>query len=95
VDQRDRRALPARRAERAVRRSAGGPRRPKLTFHGLRHSSATIALDAGVPVQVVSERLGHVSVSITMDVYAHVLKHQEIDAAERIGGALYGTGGPL
>jgi integrase len=46
-------------------------------------------------VQVVSERLGHVSVSITMDVYAHVLKHQEIDAAERIGGALYGTGGPL
>jgi len=65
---------------------------PPLTFHGLRHTSATIALDAGVPVQVVSERLGHATVSITMDVYAHVLQHQETDAAQRIGGALYGTG---
>ena len=66
---------------------------PPITFHGLRHTSATIGLDAGVPVQVVSERLGHATVSITMDVYAHVLKHRETDAAQRIGGALYGTEG--
>jgi integrase len=62
---------------------------PVITFHGLRHTSATIALDAGVPVHVVSERLGHASVSITSDIYAHALERQHVDAAERIGAALY------
>lgn len=66
---------------------------PKLTFHGLRHTSATILLAAGVPVHVVSERLGHSTVSITSDIYAHVLERQKTDAAERIGGALYGESG--
>jgi integrase len=66
---------------------------PRLSFHGLRHTTATIALDAGVPVHVVSQRLGHATVSITMDTYAHVLKHQETDAAERIGSVLYGIEG--
>lgn len=64
---------------------------PRLTLHGLRHTSATIALDAGVPLHVVSERLGHSSVSITADVYAHALERQHSDAAKRIGGALYGV----
>ena len=49
--------------------------------------------DAGVAVQVVSKRLGHATVSITMDVYAHVLKDHENDAAQRTGGALYVTEG--
>jgi integrase len=65
---------------------------PAISFHGLRHSSATILLTADVPVHVVSSRLGHASVSITADVYAHVLKDQATDAAERIGGALYRAG---
>jgi integrase len=42
---------------------------PKLNFHGLRHSWATAALVAGVPVKVVADRLGHSSVQITLDVY--------------------------
>jgi integrase len=70
---------------------------PALTFHGLRHTSATLALSAKpvpVPIHVVSERLGHATVSITADIYAHVLEDQRTDAAQRIGGALYGTGGP-
>jgi integrase len=61
-----------------------------ITFHGLRHTSATIALAAGVPVHVVSQRLGHATVSITLDVYAHALPEQATDAAARIGQALYG-----
>ena len=65
---------------------------PELTFHGCRHTSATILLAAGVPVHVVSERFGHSTVSITADIYAHVLEDQRTDAAQRIGGALYGTG---
>lgn len=63
---------------------------PALTFHGLRHTSATILLAAGVPVEVVSDRLGHSSVSITWDIYSHILEDQRTEAANRIGGALYG-----
>ena len=46
---------------------------PHLTFHGLRHAHATLALSAGVNPKIVSERLGHSSISVTMDIYSHVL----------------------
>jgi integrase len=62
----------------------------RLIFHGLRHTSATIALLKGVPVHVVCERLGHSKVSTTLDVYAHVIRTQASDAAQVIGGAIYG-----
>jgi integrase len=45
---------------------------------------------AGVPVKVVSERLGHASVAFTMDVYSHVLPGMQEDAAERIAGLIFG-----
>jgi integrase len=54
---------------------------PHLTFHGLRHAHATLALTAGVKVKVVSERLGHSSVAITLDIYAHVLPGQQAETA--------------
>ena len=63
----------------------------RLVFHGLRHTSATILLAAGVPVHVVSERLGHANVRITLDTYAHVIPTQHTDAARVLGTALYGT----
>ena len=44
----------------------------------------------GEPVHVVSERLGHSDVSITLNNYAHVLQHHARAAAERIGGLLHG-----
>jgi integrase len=53
----------------------------QLTMHGLRHTYATLALRAGVPIQVLSERLGHSRVSITMDVYVKVLAEQREAAA--------------
>lgn len=62
----------------------------RLTFHGLRHTSATTALVKLVPVHVVSARLGHSKVSITYDVYAHVIPGQDDDAAAAIGDALWG-----
>lgn len=64
---------------------------PRLVLHGLRHTSATLALLAGVPVHVVSQRLGHANVSITLDLYSHVLPTQGVDAARLIGGVIYGT----
>ncbi|MBN1856521.1 MAG: site-specific integrase [Dehalococcoidia bacterium] len=46
---------------------------PHLTLHGLRHAHATIMLMAGVHPKVVSERLGHSNIAVTMDTYSHVL----------------------
>ena len=60
---------------------------PRIRLHDLRHMHATTLLRAGVPVLVVSKRLGHSKVSITMDVYAHVLPSDDQDAAEVMGSA--------
>jgi len=50
--------------------------------HDLRHTHATLALQAGVGIKVVSQRLGHANVAITWDTYAHVLPDQDEQAAE-------------
>ena len=57
-------------------------------FHDLRHTSATLALQAGVPAKVVSERLGHASVAFTLDTYAHVLPDQQRQAADLMDSLL-------
>ncbi len=46
---------------------------PHVRFHDLRHAHATMMLQQGVHPKVVSERLGHASVGITLDTYSHVL----------------------
>ena len=61
---------------------------PRLTLHGLRHSHATALLAAGVPVKVVSERLGHATIAMTMDTYAHVLPAMDRDAAHAYAAML-------
>lgn len=63
---------------------------PIIRLHDLRHTSATLLLDQGVALKVVSERLGHSSVSITADLYQHVLEHMQEDAAIAAGTALLG-----
>ncbi|MCP4377573.1 MAG: site-specific integrase [bacterium] len=57
-------------------------------FHDLRHSHATHLLRAGVHPKVVSERLGHSSVGITLDTYSHVLPGMQQDAVRLIDVAL-------
>jgi integrase len=52
-----------------------------LRFHDLRHGHATLLLARGVHPKVVSERLGHAGVSITLDVYSHVLPTLQEEAA--------------
>jgi integrase len=54
---------------------------PKIRLHDVRHSYATAALAAGVPAKVVSERLGHANIAITMDTYSHVLPGMDESAA--------------
>jgi integrase len=63
---------------------------PQIRLHDLRHTSATLALKAGVHPKVVSERLGHAAVSITLDLYSHVLDGMQAEAAEQIGAVVFG-----
>jgi integrase len=60
---------------------------PKIRLHDLRHTHASIALKAGVPVKVISERLGHENPAFTMKQYAHVIPGMQADAA-RVVAAL-------
>jgi integrase len=61
---------------------------PKIRFHDLRHSHATHLLKAGIHPKVVSERLGHSSVGITLDTYSHVLPGMQKDAILKLDVAL-------
>ncbi len=54
---------------------------PEITLHDLRHTHATLLLKAGVPVKVVSERLGHSNPAFTMSVYQHVIPGMQAEAA--------------
>lgn len=53
-------------------------------FHTIRHTFATRALEAGVPVKVVSQILGHANISITLDTYSHVLSELQDEAMQTI-----------
>jgi len=64
---------------------------PKIPVHGLRHSYATAALEAGVPLKVVSERLGHSSIRVTGDIYSHVRPEVDMAAAELVANLILGT----
>ena len=61
---------------------------PMVPFHGLRHSTATALLSAGVPLRVVSDLLGHSGIAITADFYAHVERDLRRDAADAMDRAL-------
>jgi integrase len=61
---------------------------PRLRFHDLRHAHATHLLSSGVHPKIVSERLGHSKVGITLDLYSHVLPGMQADAVARVDGAL-------
>ena len=74
-------------------RQHGGRDVAAMTLHALRHCHACLLLDQGVPIKVVSERLGHSTIAMTMDVYAHVLPAQDRDASAAIRRALRGQGG--
>jgi integrase len=59
---------------------------PRMRFHDLRHSAATILMSMGVPAKVVQEILGHSSISMTLDVYSHVLPSLQEDAMDKMSG---------
>lgn len=63
---------------------------PMIRPHDTRHTAATLLLEAGISVKVVSERLGHSTTSITADLYQHVAPHMQEEAANKLGAMLLG-----
>jgi integrase len=63
---------------------------PKVTFHALRHTHASVLIAAGLNVVAVSHRMGHASPSLTLNVYGHLFKNHDDGAAEAIDDVLSG-----
>jgi integrase len=60
----------------------------KIRLHDLRHSHATHMLSAGVHPKIAQERLGHSSVSVTIDLYSHILPGMQAEAVSRVDAAM-------
>ncbi len=61
---------------------------PRIRFHDLRHTAATLLLLQGIHPKVVQERLGHSQISVTLDTYSHVLPSMGREAATRLDALL-------
>lgn len=59
-----------------------------VRFHDLRHTAATLMMQAGVPMKIVSTRLGHATAALTLDTYSHVTPDMQREAAEAIDAVL-------
>ncbi|MEX0753992.1 MAG: site-specific integrase [Actinomycetota bacterium] len=70
--------------------AANAARVPRIRLHDLRHTWATLALRAGAHPKVVSDRLGHSTVSITLDVYSHAVPGLQRETAQKIAADIYG-----
>ena len=57
---------------------------PKIRFHDLRHTSATLLLIAEVHPKIVQERLGHSRIDMTLDTYSHVVPGMQQEAADQL-----------
>lgn len=56
-----------------------------ITLHGLRDTHASLCAQAGVPIEIVSQRLGHASIGITVERYLHVYSSRDAEAADAFG----------
>jgi integrase len=63
---------------------------PRIRFHDLRHTHATLALRAGVHPKVVADRLGHSTISVTLDTYSHAIPGLQEEAAAKVAGLVFG-----
>ena len=62
---------------------------PRLVLHGLRHTWATLALEEGIDIKIVSERLNHSSTNVTREIYTHVTPPMQSDAADRVANRIF------
>ena len=62
-----------------------------IRLHDLRHSYASAALEAGEHIKVVSDRLGHSSISVTADIYSHVRAEVDQASTDRVAAVILGS----
>jgi integrase len=62
---------------------------PRIRLHDLRHTWATLALHQGIHPKVVSERLGHSTIAMTMDVYSHAVPNLQKEAADQVAALVF------
>ena len=65
---------------------------PPIRLHDLRHTHATLALQAGIHPKVVSERLGHATASITLDAHSHAIPAMQEEATALIARLVFSEG---
>lgn len=63
---------------------------PRIRFHSLRHTAASLLLAQGTHPRVVMELLGHSTIALTMNTYSHVIPSLEREAADRMNAVLSG-----
>jgi len=78
------------RQQAAAARQLGDAMPPTTRLHDLRHTHATLYLRAGVHPKIVSERLGHATISITLDVYSHAMPTMQREAVAQVAALIYG-----
>jgi len=61
---------------------------PEIRFHDLRHTAATLMLKQGIHPKVVQERLGHSDISMTLNIYSHVLPTMQDEVADKLNELL-------
>lgn len=76
-------------SKRFIRLSKGAGLK-RIRLHDLRHTHATLALQAGIHPKIVSERLGHSTISLTLDIYSHAIPHLQKEAAAEIATLVLG-----
>jgi integrase len=63
---------------------------PRIRFHDLRHSAASMWISAGVPIRVVADMLGYSNIGLTLNTYAHASTDMQREAAKTMGRLLGG-----
>ena len=64
---------------------------PQISFHGLRHTHATLLVFKGENIKVVSERLGHKSITVTLDTYMHIMEDMKNNTADLLDDIFINT----
>ncbi|MBS5800672.1 MAG: tyrosine-type recombinase/integrase [Clostridiales bacterium] len=61
----------------------------QIRLHDLHHTNATLMLEYGVYIKVAQQRLGHASISTTMDIYSHVTEKVEKEASDKLDKGIF------
>ena len=62
---------------------------PKLNFHALRHTFASILIDQAENIKYIQSQLGHAKTSTTLDIYGHLMKKENPEAAKERGNLIF------